>query len=136
MKKHGPSCCPDEPRDGYASTVRTQLVAALAATHSVGRTATVELWAAFSQPQQRGISSDEGDNARLLIHFDLLDTLAVRRLDREGEGLRRNTNRKIAGFENLRAQFAAQLSDGRFPGGAQERTVGGYVRYFSSFVRK
>src|SRR6185369_1076080 len=53
INEHGPSGCPNDPRNWYSAPVGSELVATLTGNHGIGRTATIELRPAFPEAQKR-----------------------------------------------------------------------------------
>src|SRR5215467_1342396 len=77
MKVKGPARAANEPGDGNAPAVRVEFIAALATLHCVCGAAAVELRAAFAEAEERGISEQEGNCARVGIDGELLDYVAL-----------------------------------------------------------
>ena len=57
----------NHPLNRHAPAVRAQLVAALAAAHAIGRSASIELRAAFAQAEQRRVGELEAHGTGLAI---------------------------------------------------------------------
>src|SRR5215467_10064581 len=102
MEEHRPPSGPDQPGNRDSAAVRAELVAALAAAHSIQRAAPVELRAALAQRQQRTATSAEGKDAGLLIEAKLLYSGAPGRAHRERERIRRDVDTQVACLHFLR----------------------------------
>src|SRR4029077_1763490 len=68
---NSPALRADNPRNRNSSAVRRKLIAALAAAHLVRHAATIELWSAFAESEQRRISGEKAHHAGIRIQREL-----------------------------------------------------------------
>src|SRR5262249_10779303 len=98
MEVQSPAGGADEPGNGHAAAMRSQLVSALAVAHLVLGSAPVELRAAFTKTEEMRISDQKRDGASFGIDRKLLNCLATCGLDGDSYWIKR--------------EFYAEFTDG------------------------
>lgn len=123
MKVKTPARSANEPRNGNASAVSAELVAALAAAHGVGGTAAVELRAAFAETQESGVSDRKGDGAGFGVDDELLKGFAFCAFDDGTEWIERKLYVAFADFDGAFVLSACKFRQRRSPVRLHERAV-------------
>src|SRR5215467_2286414 len=95
--------------------MRAELVAALAAAHLVLGPAAVELRAAFTESQERGVSEQKRDDPSLGIDGELLNCFALRGFNNRLHWIKREPYAEFAHFDGVCAVSARKLCRQRPP---------------------
>src|SRR5262245_36009108 len=123
MEIHRPSFGADHPGNRDAAAIRTELVTALPAAHSIDGAAPVELRTALAKSQQGTRAGAERKDASSLIEPKFLNGCAFSGSNRKRKRFGSDANSQVSNHIIPRAGKSAQPCRWRGRGGGYERTI-------------